>query len=328
MFTPLKKTAIPLITILSSQITFGQTLTCQTSCPQAGEIFAVRTSSPVSSSPGANQVWNFSTISAVSLSTYLVTYKAASSIPSASLHPNADLLKSGNRGNIFLRVGNDGIRKTSPSSYTITADAMELPLPFTYGDAYSETVVSKALSGSDTLVTIVNSWFNAQGSGTLILPSGTFNDVLVIKYTSNWSTKKNGVPFGYSNSITAYYYYSPYFSHPLLYTEQKYTTGPQDYYPYTEFLDHVVLGLNEKMKKEDDEMIVFPNPASDRVDIKVPAGAKGTIVLKNTLGQQLIKQTIEELSYALDISSLPKGIYMVSFSTDTYTIHKKLHIER
>ncbi len=316
------------IFLMNIQNAFGQTLTCQTSCPQAGEVFSMRTSSPVLNSPGANQLWNFSSIAAISPETHLISYNIATSVPTATLYPQADLVRTGTGADAFLTVGNGGVREVYPITVSATINPMELPLPFAYGDIYTETVISTSVSGADTFVTSLQNSFAAHGSGTLILPSGTFQDVLAIKFKSTRSVTKNGSPYGYIYYNTSYYYYSQTISHPLLYTRQLSESGAGDYGPYTEFIDHVIVGIENEAEEDGSDIVVFPNPAGDLVNIRFAAITKGTVLLKNSLGQQLIAQNCGEGSFSLSLAGLPEGMYIISFVSDTYTINKKLVVSK
>lgn len=316
------------VCILSTQGAFGQTLTCQTHCPTPGEIFAMKTSSPVPNSSGTNQLWNFGAVAAISPGTHMVSYSAAASVPSASLYPQATIYKSKSGSGGFLSVGNGGIRSASAITASVNMDVMQLPLPFAYGDSYSETVIFTNVSGTDTIKTYWVDSFHAHGSGTLILPSGTHPNVLAIQVQRTESTKKNGILFGYIDHTNTYYYYSQYVSHYLLFTSQRTTTGPEDYVPYTEFMDHVVQGLQSENADDQSEMSVFPNPTGDLVNIVFAAVTKGTLVLKNTLGQQLIEKKYEGGPCNLNVGDLPEGMYVVSFVSGTFSFNKRLVVNR
>jgi hypothetical protein len=315
--------------LLNAKIAFSQTLTCQTSCPQPGEVFSMRTSSPVLSSPGAGQVWNFSNISTISPGTHLISYSQASSVPSASLYPQAGLVRTNtNRGVDFLITGSNGVQKASAVNVSVNTQQVELPLPFAYGDTFTQTVISTLVSGSDTFVTTWHNSLSGYASGTLILPSGTSPDVLVVKLYSNWSTTKNGVAYGYAYNKSAYSYYSQNVSHPLFYTMQLSETGPADYFPYTEFLDRVFTGLRVESESDVSSIEVYPSPAADIVNVALPTETGGTLLLMNALGQRLTVQNVTGGACRLDVTGLPEGIYMITFVGEDGMVHEKMVVGR
>jgi len=313
---------------LTVQNFFAQTLTCQTSCPKAGEVFSMRTASPVISSPGPNQLWNFSSVYTTT-GTFLLSYSTASTVPSSSLYPQANLVITKHGINTFLEVGNAGIRATVPITSTVNTQPMALPLPYAYGDTVTETIISTSVSGTDTFVTAWENSFVTHGSGTLILPSGTFTDVLAIKFKSTQSQTKNGLPYDYIYYTTYYYYYSLEYSHPVLNMRLINNTGPGDFGPQTEFIDHVVVvGDKENYLDNGDEMLVSPNPAGESVNIRLLAHSAGKILVKNSIGQQLKEEEYENGKCSINISDLPEGIYVVSFVSDTYKLNRKLIVKR
>jgi photosystem II stability/assembly factor-like uncharacterized protein len=54
---------------------------------------------------------------------------------------------------------------------------------------------------------------------------------------------------------------------------------------------------------------IYPNPASTAITIETPV--KGSLVIHNTSGQQLLQQQITEPTTTIDISGLKSGVYVV-----------------
>lgn len=54
---------------------------------------------------------------------------------------------------------------------------------------------------------------------------------------------------------------------------------------------------------------IFPNPADDKVIIRIPGGEPFDVVFYNTLGQKVLQQ--EMVQHAVDVSGLPEGVYQV-----------------
>lgn len=306
----------------------GQTLTCQTNCPQAGEVFSMKTASPVIASAGANQLWNFGMVPGMSGGTHLIAYNPPGSTPASSLYPQANLVRSKSGVNTFLFSDNTGVRVLSSTSTTVNTPPMELPLPFKFGDTYSETVASTSISATDTFVTTWQNSFDAYGAGTLILPSGTYPDVLAIKYTGTMTVTKNGNNTGEMVNNTSYYMYSPNISQWLVYSRSLTGTGPIDHAPYTEILDQVVVGLEERTKDDANDWSVSPNPTRDFVNVKLNHVLPGMIVVRNTLGQQVLDVECREGHCTLNLSDFPEGVYTVSLVNGAFVANKKLVVGR
>lgn len=310
---------------INLQNVIAQTLTCASTCPHAGEVFSMRTSSPVLNSAGTNQIWNFSSVAAVSPTAHIISYDPASAVPSASLYPQASLVKTNSySGKSYISTNNGGIREIDPNAMNNGENAMVLPLPFAYGDTFTETATYTTQLGLDVFVTSFQSTITAQGSGTLILPTATYVNVLSVKYSSILSSTKNGSPFGSIYYNTSYYYYAPNISQPVLYTKQLSESGPTDYAPYTEFIDHVVLGINNEREQDANEIKVFPNPTKDILKIKISNNLEGIIQLRNSLGQLLLQQKFEGDVSTLNLTDLPEGLYFVSFNNGMHSYNKQV----
>lgn len=210
----LKNLLLYLAPFFSGQVLTSQTLTCQNNCPQPGQMFSIRTSSPVFSSSGTNQLWNFSQVPAISAGTQMVSYVALGAVPAASLYPQANVVKVENGYNSFLHTGSNGVRLAVANTSSYNIEPMQLPLPFSYGNTYTQTTLWTVVNGNDTIIHKEVSTFNAHGTGTLILPSGTFNDVLSIKGTKTKSSTLNGAPYDYIYYDNFNYYYSDKIAHP------------------------------------------------------------------------------------------------------------------
>jgi hypothetical protein len=82
--------------------------------------------------------------------------------------------------------------------------------------------------------------------------------------------------------------------------------------------------------KSNDVITVYPNPATDVVNVRMDIGAddKGVISIYNGFGQVVKQQTIEPTQgqniYSLQLSDLSSGQYFVSFSMDNknYPVQK------
>jgi endonuclease I len=77
---------------------------------------------------------------------------------------------------------------------------------------------------------------------------------------------------------------------------------------------------------------VFPNPAIDHVSVTIPMalGSKGILYVSNIFGQQLKIQNISSVSLvqSLDITSLPVGLYILSFKSESLVLKGKFEISR
>ncbi len=141
---------------------------------------------------GTNQTWNYSSLQNL-LSDTLGFINPATTPYSGSFSGSnlagVDLATTtysyftGNSSGLYI----DGIANAT-STIAYNPHRLYFPVPFSYGNTrstYSRIQVDTVYSGNNVRVIIrVNSTFEADGTGNLILPSGTYNSVLRIKETA------------------------------------------------------------------------------------------------------------------------------------------------
>ncbi|PBQ34698.1 hypothetical protein CNR22_23955 [Sphingobacteriaceae bacterium] len=314
------------VLLLAGVKSYSQTLTCTSTCPKIGEIFSIKTSSPVLHTNGKNQVWNFSQVYYLQGSTK-VSYADAASIPSSSLYPLANLVCLQGNSEKFLEVSDDGILLANSTTVSVTNQSVLLPLPFSYGSIHTETLVTTSLSGLDTLKMTAIKNIQAVGTGTLILPTATYTDVLRITGTLSESQTVNGTSDGYTLNTTIHYYYSEKISHPLLYSDQRSSSGGTDYGPNTWFLSEITTGIKRENLDEQNTLVVSPNPASDFLHVTTVRYEEGQLRLFNALGDLVLSKTFSETE-RLDVSKLSEGFYTLCILQNGKLQSKKIVIAR
>jgi len=77
----------------------------------------------------------------------------------------------------------------------------------------------------------------------------------------------------------------------------------------------------------DEELLVYPNPASDQFTISWDEFSSGKFTLLNTIGQAVLTSKIDGKEITCDASNLPAGIYvaLVELENSVHTIHITLH---
>ena len=83
-----------------------------------------------------------------------------------------------------------------------------------------------------------------------------------------------------------------------------------------------LLGLNN-IKTNDNDVLIYPNPASKELTIESYDKIK-TIEILNPLGQRVYQRKVNVKTKSIDINSLSKGIYIIGVNTDKGYIKKKL----
>lgn len=72
------------------------------------------------------------------------------------------------------------------------------------------------------------------------------------------------------------------------------------------------------------EINIYPNPATDLIQIAFPYALEGTVTLYSMLGQPLYQATISNQSHQIPCHELPSGIYLIRITFGNQTITKKV----
>jgi hypothetical protein len=75
------------------------------------------------------------------------------------------------------------------------------------------------------------------------------------------------------------------------------------------------------------QIIAYPNPSSSQIRISAPDIRLKTYQIYNMQGQQIISNKFDEFSNAIEVSQLPKGMYLLQIETQRGKALKKILIE-
>lgn len=304
----------------------SQTLTCQYNCPKIGEVFSIKTSSPVVHTSGVDQLWDFTQLQAVSSWAGTISYVDPASTPSSSLFSQANIAKLESGNYTFLETDFGGVKLAASSNVTVSSSSLLLPLPFSYGSSHQETIITVYNNGTDTIKVTTTKNLDGAGTGTLMLPTGTYTDVLRISGKIVESQTKNGLPDGYVITNNVNYYYSERISHPLMYTEYKFETGPADYAPFTQFVSSISTGIKSKENDLRAGILIGPNPTSGIVRVTLSEHIPADFVIIDLFGEVVLSEYGHIGTMELDIGWLPDGLYTFLVKQGEYIQSQKLVI--
>lgn len=84
--------------------------------------------------------------------------------------------------------------------------------------------------------------------------------------------------------------------------------------PVASFIE-VDMELSTDQLTKSVEYVIYPNPAHDQVTIKGTGSAKTQVTITDLSGKQILQQTIGA-SAVIDVSALPKGMYVLTLTSD------------
>jgi len=309
--------------VMFSSFAFAQPTLTDVNCGLlSGDKFTWNVTPTISpGSAGANQVWNFSTMT-LSTSTS-ATIQPPASTPSAGLYPTANISLVDGFISDFCRVNTNSMQEIgnyynggSPvnmcvTTYTDPVDYLHFPFNFnnTYTDAFygssNNTMVGQTRSGSITVT--------ADGYGTLIIPTGTFVNVMRVHSTMTYTDTVFSTTFFTARSKDEYLWYLPGTHFPVAGVAFFTNPNPKEQ-DHAYYISQYLTGLNE-IDNPLSAVKLFPVPASEVLNITIPNGVSGKLEINiyNSLGQKIktVNQNNESLSLSLNISDLAKGVYFM-----------------
>jgi len=294
------------------------TLTSATSVPTIGDNYAyvVGNSNLSVDQGGANQTWDLSTLTG-SAATY--NYISLSSSLEPATYPSANVIESASGAEGYLTntsteysyvgqyiPGSARVIYTDPRKYLI------FPMDFNdvFTDTWSGTVEN--IQAAQTFDRAGSTEITADGYGTLILPTGTVNDVLRIRAVANYDDDYQGLPIAtYTDTIYTWYEATTnnfIASHSISWANFSLLAK------YSSYMDNGLVSIDDQITAASD-FSLFPNPATDFVQMK-SASQVLSLQIADITGK--IIRTIDFSQHeqnGFSVSDLPKGIYMVTSTT-------------
>ncbi|MCW3124086.1 MAG: hypothetical protein JWQ38_3578 [Flavipsychrobacter sp.] len=338
-----KKMYLSLLLLIPMAAIAQPTLVNSTTSPVAGDKFYLHDCDPFGVSKGvsgAGVTWNFSSL--VVLGVDSMEYAPCVGTPYCDSFPGSNL--SINYGSGYYeyyvtdtaKFAQNGDGDMSSMEYYPDPFAL-INYPMTYGTTSVDTMLIANYKGgyysygTDTMY--------GDGYGTLILPSGTYTNVLRVhmKLAMVDSDLSSGFPAIMDTSVAdLYMWWQPGFHNPLLIMSYDTTGGGtlEDVAYFTKPATLVPPTLVHD-PATDRAVTVYPNPASDHVYIHFIATTQQTISISLTdmLGrmigspvEQQVSQGAQDISYP--VSSLVPGTYMLRLQTASGVFTNKLQVTR
>lgn len=217
-------------------------------------------------------------------------------------------------GSVILIPGGDGFDTT----YFILEDPdLLFQFPMTYPDQFSDDISGISvvyfegqqfeLDRSGTTTTEVD------GYGTLITPEGTFNNVIRVKRTEDFTDVY--LTFVTQQEIVRYDWFSPDYDYLLYHTEEiiiKDGMGnEQNRTTQTWYAEpHLITGLSEKQAAQ---LNVYPNPCHDQITLPAELISNSNeISIHDAQGRMVFSK--HQKTNTIDVSPLMPGIYFITVS--------------
>lgn len=330
----MKRTSTIILAFLAlNSATIAQELTAAVHQINVGDSytwFEADTAGVMAGPSGSGQTWNFSSIS---LSTNQITldYVDPSTTPSSADFPSANVAQYDGTDYTYYNSTSTMLESygTSANSTIYTDPHLLFNFPFAFNDQISDVFEGAYDAAGTPSSRDGESTTTADGTGTLITPTNTFNNVLRtrMEVTMIDSVEAFGNTIVTTTDQDIYQWYDPNAKFPLMqivYLTSTTESGGQVFNTTTNKLVYVnsdAVGLEEETNSPIISM--YPNPANNILNI----AAKGDVDVSiySVLGE-IVLSTSGNNSFSIDVSSLTEGSYVVMFSENDQNYAQKLII--
>ncbi len=333
---------IVLISALFSYQSFAQlvTITETYQMPAIGDTIHYQDANtfgfdPVGTGPITDKLWDFGSL--MNTSTLDFWYVDAATTPDGSSFPNANLAKanSSEAGYFYYEANGNDIARwgwyASAANYGIYDNSVvEFTFPFTAGDnnfsTYSGEFSPLGLGEDSITIEDGEIVISADAQGTLILPNGTFNNVLRIHLFEEFRIKAymEGLPV--MNSLIEddyYYWFHDTILQPVLIYGKTFLNSSEE----AEVLRYQPIDLTTHIDETDivfPKIDIYPNPSSGIVNISSFENIDN-IEIYDVLGKLIYNSDdIVNNFLKLDISDYPDGLYLIKIKSSDNYISKKI----
>lgn len=266
---------------------------------------------------GANVTWNFATLAQGTLTTF--SYVNPATAPGTSTYPGATSAWDAGSGLInYQDFDASGANELGTwfdgFGYSYYLNGVKfLSFPLTYNTNWTDTYAGTAEFFGQTNTITGSLSAQVDGWGTLILPSGTYTNVLRIRVTRDETTTGTGVTITADNEF--HYYVKAGYANPLLESlDQTTVTNGGD--PQVEqslrFLVGASVGVSEVAA--DAGFSAWPSVTEDVVQVRANSFLSAGTVLQvlDAVGRSVLtERTAQGATHTLDLSAFAPGRYTI-----------------
>jgi hypothetical protein len=294
----------------------------------------------VSGELGANQSWDFSNLSGEGSPFSYDVVETASTI-FAPEYPNSNFAYDVMDILFFWNGNSDKIEDMGFAmmfeGYTMmqvySNPKTQIEFPLTYGssgtDDFENTTELVGFFSSDETGT--RSW-SVEGYGSLTLPNGTFDDVLLVHVNENSTTVQDvfGTVIELETTTEEYIFYAADFQFPLAifstittddgFQEDTSTSGAL---LNTQSVDVAELAMSD--------LRLAPNPATNYLRINIPTLMDRGVLQVTSLTGQVVREIQltgqASVHIELSVADLPRGMYLIQLRTENEMFRSKVVLE-
>ena len=325
------KRKLLLLSVAISSLSFAQTtLTKSFNDPVVGDVLTnVNINGAINNSPtGANVTFNNSSVTSGATSINNYTSPTAAELVD---FPLATIKHSdGNGINVYYKQSIDKLEivgiDNPAGTLKFTNPGTAINYPTSFGTTTTDQAQGTVSASGTTAYFRGNIVSNADATGTLILGNQTFNNILRLKITQNYTIYLDStlfVPVGTATN-TSYMYFDAAHKFPLLsYADASIVVslaGINESTSGAQAQDFIFLGTKEIKKNAN--LMLYPNPTKDKLFVQSIGEKAQSMDVFSMEGKKVGTYKIND--NGVDVSSLEKGIYLLRITyKDGSTIQSK-----
>lgn len=276
---------------------------------------------------GPNQTWNFANMQ----NTSSITQNYISSV--GSIFPLSNIVANGSGEQLFYTQNASeqntvGANITAGVIHTYTNPLKNLMYPFQYNNNFTDSF-SAFYTNGQTFYRKGTTSSLADGYGTIILPNGTYSNVLRVKTTQVYSDSVVGIGIMFSFNTVYYAYYLPNFHMPIF--NSTTITGdmmgtPVISFKSNSYVGNIVTSVKDYNNNDLANIEIFPNPTSRKLNVHFVENKYENVSfsLTDLKGSNFQINTLQNGSnYSLEANNIPSGIYQLTIISNKEIIGSK-----
>jgi len=293
---------------------------------------------------GVNQIWDFSNVEVIQPSSiWSGVVMHPNTVNDFAYFPDANVALVQENGNIrYWRNDTYGLSQSGQGGdneiLTLNAPFNWITYPFTMGSNSSQDAAGTIFSSCRDYTWQGSSQSQGVGYGTLVLPTGTFQDVLKVRRISFTSKSSAESGIDRENSIIEHFWFKPGIRGPLMYMRSWSNNGCPGSNSGSEAAyilpNNATTNVQPVHPSGAITLQLFPNPAFHQTQLNIRSSEKtiGMIWISDMIGQPVMRisnQEAIEKSHiqSIDLNSLQPGMYIVNVKTENQHYTEKLIIQ-
>lgn len=264
---------------------------------------------------GTGQTWNFAALN-VNGTPATSTYVAPSSTPYAASFPTSTVANGASGSYYFYQANAGGISIVGlgTPSYIMTYSNTDqlMSFPFAYGNSFSDTHAASYTIASYTGTRGGSTTVNADGSGTLVLPSGSY---AVLRLKTIQVDNDSLLTTGINTTSTVYSWFSATQKFPLMQIQFiSQDNGSSTTYTKVVYVNSNVVGMETHSLLTG--MNLFPNPASGDLNVSAMLDQPSTVSIElfDLSGRIVLQEGYDvqpagEFKTVLNVADFAPGMY-------------------